>query len=412
MTARKCSTDNCPAMNVGSKTSKKCFVCDGLYHMPCYDIVFAMDRIFINNNIVFVCDECLGTNKNSPKRRVPSQSSIAFNPNGELGLIRSSSTSSLANLGLQNSDKPAIKVTNASLASKIEIQNGVLNELVRKVDAMKTCITEQNEKVNTNIQKNTETIDLAKNNMFTAMKVISAAEADMNMERTPHSLIHNNIRGGRFIPPVKPTTMQKGDESTSAPSSSSKGVALSNLRSQTLDAATKLAVKNRTLISGSANQPNHGLGNAVQLGKRVPVAREAKRDILPKSIYVSRLETTITVDDITSYIKNRLPNVNNDHFSLRMLVKKDQSMDLLTFISFRLSCNDELYEKFMSPTFWPGHVLIGDFFDKQPEKRQTIGDFVAAKTDELDNRITLDESSASKNDSHQHQHIEQLNHET
>lgn len=51
-----------------------------------------------------------------------------------------------------------------------------------------------------------------------------------------------------------------------------------------------------------------------------------------------------------------------------MLVKKDQKVEDLTFISYRLLCNDLYYEKFIDSAFWPSHVMIGEFIEKPRKK--------------------------------------------
>lgn len=374
MTARKCSIENCPTANITSAATIKCFYCNGQYHLPCYDIITAANRIFVNKNVVFLCDECIEPSDRSPekKRKNPTQSTL-FGGNGEMQLSRSSSTSSLVNIGSQNTEKSTGKATTATLANKIDKQTGILAELVKKINAMKDAMAEQNTTTNEHIKQCT-------------------------------SAIENGNHDYRSVPPSQSTTTTTA---TTLAKHSMESTSSSSLAAappvRTLDAATKQAVKNRTLIAGSNNNTGHGLGNAVQIGKRPLVVRGTEHNALPKSIYVSRLETTITSDDISTYIKTRLPDIDSQHFSLRMLVKKDKPLETLTFISFRLSCTNDLFNTFMSSSFWPDHVMIGEFFDKQPEKQRSVGNFIANKTDQLQNNAANDLSTEAKNDLHQHQ---------
>lgn len=78
---------------------------------------------------------------------------------------------------------------------------------------------------------------------------------------------------------------------------------------------------------------------------------------LTKSIYISRLETTVTSDKIMKYIKNKLPELNETDIALRMLVKKGQVLDELTFSSYRLHCTEENCSTFLDSSFWPEHVV-------------------------------------------------------
>lgn len=178
---------------------------------------------------------------------------------------------------------------------------------------------------------------------------------------------------------------------------------------RTLDAAHKLALKNRQLFTGTIETNDHGLGNAVQphIRKSQAMNREKiQRISLPKSIYVSRLETSITADNIVNYIGNRVPNLDASHISVRLLVKKDQDLNELSFISYRLSCTEALYDTFMSPTIWPSHVRIGEFVEQQQQRKKQLGDFISSKIHELANKsgsaeemTEMDQhSSSSKNE--------------
>lgn len=62
---------------------------------------------------------------------------------------------------------------------------------------------------------------------------------------------------------------------------------------------------------------------------------------------------------------------------LRLLVKKDQNLEDLTFISYRLLCTEIIYQQLMESSFWPSHVFIGEFVDKPRPPR-----IVAASLDE------------------------------
>lgn len=124
---------------------------------------------------------------------------------------------------------------------------------------------------------------------------------------------------------------------------------------------------------------------------------------MEKSVYVSRIDPSVTTDDLIEYIKNELPNVDVKHFLPCLLVKKVQDLEELSFVSFRLQCTEALYSELISPDFWPNHVMIGEFVEKPSDKRAKIGDFIAQKINELSteglsdsNKSTaMDESSSS-----------------
>lgn len=139
--------------------------------------------------------------------------------------------------------------------------------------------------------------------------------------------------------------------------------------------------KNRKLVSGTGANVNHGLGEVVP-NRPFRVSPYAH---LKKSIYISRLQTTVTAEKITSYIMNKMPELKENDIMLRILVKKDRPLEELTYISFRVACTDEHYSKFMDSSFWPAHVMIGEFIERE-RKQATLEDFAA-------NQPSSDESS-------------------
>lgn len=347
---RKCSRDDCPPHNINVKSTVKCFNCDGTFHLPCYDIIQSSDRIFVSKNVIFVCDECLLLGPNSPKRK-SFQPKLSASSAGKLSIDRSQLASSQL-----KSD--ATKDTITSLVMKIDQQHATLIKLEKSVESMHSTITDQKTVMDATIEKNIVALREYK-------KVISYASV----------VGHNNQ------PEISTTSAQN------ATTSSSTGVQ----KSQIIDAANKLAFKNRKLSSGTKNISEHGLGGAVQIKRASTV--KPKRVFLPKSIYLSRLQTSVKPDDIVRFMKKNVQGLDESHISLRLLVKKDQSLDDYTFISYRLSCTIELFDVLMSSDFWPKHVMIGEFIEKPAEKRSQLGDFVTEKINALTGKTNNDSTN-------------------
>lgn len=76
----------------------------------------------------------------------------------------------------------------------------------------------------------------------------------------------------------------------------------------------------------------------------------------------------IKFEDPTNYIKQEKPDLDTKHFSLRIIVKKDQQLDELIFVSIQHCCTRDIFEIFMSSAFWPIYVIIDAFMEKQSEK--------------------------------------------
>lgn len=127
-----------------------------------------------------------------------------------------------------------------------------------------------------------------------------------------------------------------------------------------MDAETKSAMKSRQLISGTGNKSNCKLIPVLTAKpsqqKQNETTQIPTRPKLTKSIYISRFNTATTPDDIASFIKNEIQNIDENDFSTRLLVKKDADLSKLTFVSFRVMCNKALFIKLMNPDFWPNGI--------------------------------------------------------
>ena len=122
------------------------------------------------------------------------------------------------------------------------------------------------------------------------------------------------------------------------------------------------------MVSGTNSQQDHGLGCPVQV--------RTKRSTITRSIYVSRLQPHVTQENILTFMKSKIPDLNSDDVYLRLLVKKDQNVEELNFVSYRLGCTTSLYTQLMDPSFWPSHIMIGDFVERQRVKQSELGDFL------------------------------------
>lgn len=87
-----------------------------------------------------------------------------------------------------------------------------------------------------------------------------------------------------------------------------------------------------------------------------------------KSIHISRIATSVTIDKITEYVctsANIQPNVD---FRCTLLVKRDKDLSTLSFISYKIDVTEDKFDQLMNVDFWPEGVLIRQFvpIDRQP----------------------------------------------
>lgn len=350
---RQCHKDKCPTEN--QLHPKECFICSNLFHLPCYDLVQRPDKIFVIQNVVFVCDSCLNERQASPKRK---QTDVNATTTIQSTLTPSSGKISISKSMPSLSVTPGKPTTNQQLASAFStLSKKMLNseEIMVAVKLLSEKV-DNNAKLLNSIDTNVKTVlssDVQQTKSYSAQQKSSAAQSTsdiVNIDDFPPISRHVKKQNSRSIETNKEAQP----------------------KSYAQAAADKQALRSRVLIAGTNESTGHSLGNAVVRQQRVV---KPKRVFLPKAVYVSRLEPTVTVDDMCDYIRDKIPDIDENQYQVRLLVKKDQDVDELTFVSFRLSCSDALYAGFRSSTFWPGHVMIGDFVDK-PSKRSKLGEFL------------------------------------
>lgn len=90
-----------------------------------------------------------------------------------------------------------------------------------------------------------------------------------------------------------------------------------------------------------------------------------------KSLHVSRIATSMTVDDMNNFITSETSLVPNVDFKCTRLVKKDQSIETLSFISFKIDYFEEKCALLAEEDFWPDGAMIRPFIPSH-----TLGDFL------------------------------------
>lgn len=266
-----------------------------------------------------------------------------------------------------------------SLEQKIDKNTESVKSLKTSVDSMSSTITVNNTVFDDLIKKNTNSNDLI------------IKKLDDNVKKMSYSAVVGKGVNSQIVKsmPEDENTPRGNPKMEEIPDTSDP---------------IKTALKNRQLSAGTFQASDHKLGKAVVINQPRPNKYIApRRPKLSKSIYVSRIDSSVKVEDIAGHIKERIPEIKDDEFSLRLLVKKDQQMDKLTFVSFRLLCTESRYEVLISPSLWPAHVMIGDFLQKPSEKGSIFGDFLVPASEKSNDTVDLTndnnetESNNSKN---------------
>lgn len=92
--------------------------------------------------------------------------------------------------------------------------------------------------------------------------------------------------------------------------------------------------------------------------------RKRQSDSPPAILYASTVQQMNKHAQLNDEVKSQL-TISTSILSRtsRCQWKKDQQIDKLSFVSFRVSCSLDLYVNIFNSSFWPNHVQIDKFFD-------------------------------------------------
>lgn len=350
----KMCDSSCPTEHSHDKFNIHCRKCAQLFHLPCVDIIQPKEKIFVNKNVVFLCDSCLTDidSTKSPKRKLntqltpknsnTNQMKLSQNSSGGITLHRdvlqrssnSSNSSKLSNGQIESILSNLTQQINAN-TQKLNDNTNVLSELNKSVNSVHNAVT--NNVVSSNVSSRS-----AIPSKQTFAKIVAQAnntQAQRNTH-TPTTSIRPRLTVQRDSPRIN------ADENK-----------------------LKMAMKNRSLKQGTNTVEKHGLGKPVP-----PSALQNNPKIVWKSIYVSRVATDVSCNQIIDFIKQYIPEIDEQNFKVHKLVKKDQQLEKLSFVSFRVACAESYYAKLSDTSFWPSHVLIGEFVERP--RKPKMADFL------------------------------------
>lgn len=341
---KSCNRDDCPPTHIQHDSLTNCVICNDVVHLMCIGIQRKAKDVLFHPNVKVICNKCL-----DPKTK-SSQSSAT------------------------NKNSPIVKQTLLSLNNKSNARQSSIIEyaMATKIDEMVSLLRDVQNKVNDTNEKVSSQSETSKSysDVLKELKELTVStNGKLNNNNLSYAAVtRRNIAKSNTQSPFPNQTPRKRKREDDIPT-------------------TKLQFKSRTLMSGTGTNADHGLGDSVpssrsnsgNSGLGTGQKRVSPYAHLKKSIYISRLQPSVKAEDISGYIKAKLTEIDEKDFLLRMLVKKDQKMDELTFISYRLACTEEHYSKFMDSSFWPQHVMIGEFIER--ERRQVnVGDFIVTQS--------------------------------
>lgn len=331
-----CNREDCPTANIQPDCTTNCGKCDAIVHLMCIGIVRKTKDVIFHPSIKVFCQKCSPID---PK----------FTPSSSLSTPKSI---------IKTSSFPAKaqpKITEFTMPTKID-------ELFTLLQDVRKTVVDTNKKVSSQFEASKSYSEVLKE-----IKEVTVNTDKRLVVNEQKALSYSAVVGrnnaltnkmSSFPQLTDRTPKRKRVENSPPPKSLFKG---------------------RALITGTNTNVDHGLGDVVLANKPKRVSPSPSPYAhLKKSVYISRLQPTVTAEKISAFIKSKMPLLSDNDISLRMLVKKDQPVNELTFISYRLSCTEENYEKFMDSSFWPSHIMIGEFIERprKPVNMVNMDDFI------------------------------------
>lgn len=114
------------------------------------------------------------------------------------------------------------------------------------------------------------------------------------------------------------------------------------------------------------------------------------KPVFEKSIHVSGLAKSVTVETMNEFILGNTNIKNQDYFKCHRLVKKDADISKWRYVCFKIDVTNEHYDHLIDPNTWPKYVAIREFVETQAVN---LGNFVNSGSE----RAAKQQKMASKN---------------
>lgn len=183
---------------------------------------------------------------------------------------------------------------------------------------------------------------------------------------------------------------------TPKPTSFSQIVNEQRLLNRQSTARKRPAAAMKTPTNKPKNLPPQKMGTrTIQSDLKVvsaPQRQQIQKPNFDKSIHVSRIDKSVTLEMINEYISQNSQLKQTENFRCSLLVKKDKDVTTLTFVSFKVDVNSEHFDLLNDVNFWPEGVLIREFIPKT----KTLADFMEGRSQP--NKMSKSVEADSKNE--------------
>lgn len=334
---RKCSSE-CSSENVTRDLTWYCHRCNCPIHLLCYGIRKDPVEIFVIDNIVMICDECMSNPKenSSPKRKQPNSTGNmiqqVINPTNATLSLTKTVTMPTPPKTVNVKQSQQMQAVIEALVQKVETQTATIAALKTSVDSMNSNVTQQNASVEKSIKINAENLSSINKVLIETPAVVQSA-----IKHTYATVVKGN---------ETPRSSMRNNRST--PSSTKPNRTPRSIKPVVNGMSTK--------VIGKPISPDQNRRNVRSNGSTTN----------QKAIWVSGLHRDTTEQEIESYVKGLVGGASTDQFQIRKLVKKDRELSSYSFVSFKISCPESNFGTFLDPKNWPSNCRLREFeMDRQ-----------------------------------------------
>lgn len=339
---RKCSSE-CSSENVTRDLTWYCNRCNCPIHLLCYGIRKDPAEIFVIDNIVMICDECMSNPKenSSPKRKQPNSTGNMI----QQVIDPTNATLSLTKTAVMPTPPKTVNVKQSqhmqavmeALVQKVETQTATIAALKTSVDSMNSNVTQQNASVEKSIKINAENL----------------SSINKALNETP-AVVQSAIKHS-YATVVKGFTSE-GNETPRSSMRNNRSTPTSTKPNRTPRSIKPVVNGTSTKVIGKPISPDQNRRN---VRSNVPSTNQ-------KAIWVSGLHRDTTEQEMESYVKGLLGGAATDQFQIRKLVKKDRELSSYSFVSFKITCPESNFGTLLDPNNWPSNSRLREFeMDRQ-----------------------------------------------
>lgn len=392
MTTRICG-GHCPTDNLNPATTKNCRICSKQFHLPCYDVIATPSKLFVSNNIVFICDACLDAidNESSPKRKKNvslRQSLLSPNVNGNVGL-GSQQPPQQPNASVKGTNKQ----TNEQLISMMSKMMKKMDEQTNKLDEIGQKVCSVGNEVIATKNKSNDVYNIVhsrlmlreQQNMRDLAKQMFQPNSNLNQTNAPKTPTGETpIFGGKTR--TYSSIIQSKLSVTPQPENPSQRKRESHI--SLVNNATKTTVQSVKLPT-----PKQGKKD-IQIGRPVVERQIVPRNVNPftKAIWISKFNPETAPEELENYITEQTEVKDKTKFKCSKLVKKDADITQMSYVSFKIDVTPEVFDILINAENWPSNKHVREFVRMSPPK-PTIADFMPAKPTPASNANELEKEN-------------------